>query len=197
MRDEAKELQGQLNAEKTLLRHGASPEKVIHKHALRTGHNNFYRAAEQAAEDQKKLNEQIKNSSEVGLKAEQNYLKNQEKLEIAKAKLKGATEEEIFKIQQDYRAQNIRALERNYNETKGIDAVADKEKLDAIKSAIIEGQVAESEHQIKLKEIFKLELNKTIEKNFLEKESKKIKSSAFSGEYHSDKRKAVTSVVRK
>ena len=109
-------------------------------------------AAEKAAEEQKKLNERIKNSAEVGLKGEQNYLKNQEKLELAKAKLKGATEEEIFKIQQDYRAQNIRALERNYNETKGIDAVADKEKLDAIKSAIIEGQVAESEYQIKLKE---------------------------------------------
>jgi hypothetical protein len=49
LRQEAKDLQGQLDAEKTLLRQGDAPEKIIHKRALRTGHNNFYKTAEQAA----------------------------------------------------------------------------------------------------------------------------------------------------
>jgi hypothetical protein len=49
LRKEAASLQSQLNAERTLLRQGDAPEKIIHKRALRTGHNNFYKTAEQAA----------------------------------------------------------------------------------------------------------------------------------------------------
>lgn len=65
LRSEAKDLQSQLNAEKTLLRHGASPEKVIHKHALRTGHNNFYRTAEKAAEAEIKVGLKDKSITEA------------------------------------------------------------------------------------------------------------------------------------
>lgn len=49
LRAMAKEQRDLINAEKTMLRHGDAPEKIIHKHALRTGHNNFYKTAEAAA----------------------------------------------------------------------------------------------------------------------------------------------------
>lgn len=109
-------------------------------------------AAEEAAEAQKKLNEQTKKYAEEGLKAELDYLNRSEKLEIAKAKLAGKTEEEIFAIQQSYRASRIRSQGRAYEELKNIDAKAADELKNQIKNANVEGQVAEIEHQTKLQE---------------------------------------------
>jgi len=112
-------------------------------------------AADEAAESQKKLNEQTKKFAEEGLKAELDYLNRTEKLEIAKAKQAGKSEEEIFAIQQSYRASRIRSQGRAYEELKNVDKSAALELKNQIKNANVEGQVAEIEHQIKLEEIRK------------------------------------------
>jgi len=110
-------------------------------------------AAEEAAESQKKLNEETKRFAEIGLQGELEYLNRKEKLDVAKAKLAGASEKTIFDIQQQFRRDRIAALQREYDETKGIDEAADARKLAAIKNAIVDGQVAEAENIVKIREI--------------------------------------------
>lgn len=110
-------------------------------------------AADEAAESQKKLNEETKKFAEIGLKGELDYLNQKEKLDIAKAKLAGKSEQEIFQIQQQFRRDRIAALQREYDETKGIDAAADAAKKQAIKAAIVDGQVAEAENILKLRKM--------------------------------------------
>jgi hypothetical protein len=112
-------------------------------------------AADEAAESQKKLNEQTKKFAEEGLKAELDYLNRTEKLEIAKAKQAGKSEEEIFAIQQSYRASRIKSQSRAYDELKNVDAKAADELKNQIKNANVDGQTAEIEHQLKLEEIRK------------------------------------------
>ena len=110
-------------------------------------------AAEEAAEATKKANEEAIKYTNEGLKAEQEFLKQKEKLDIAKAKSVGKTEEEIFNLQQNYRGQNIRSLQRAYNEAKGVDekrADEIKKQIDAINN---DGQVAELDNQTKLNKI--------------------------------------------
>ena len=109
-------------------------------------------AAEEAAEAQKKLNEQTKKYAESGLKAELEFLNRKEKLEIAKAKLAGNTEEEIFNLQQTYRVLRIKAQGRAYEELIKVDETAADELKNQIKNANVEGQTAEIEHQTKLQE---------------------------------------------
>lgn len=109
--------------------------------------------AEEAAEATKKANEQAIKYTNEGLKAEQEFLKQKEKLDIAKAKSAGKSEEEIFNLQQNYRGQNIRSLQRAYNEAKGVDEVRAseiKKQIDAINN---DGQVAELENQTRLNKI--------------------------------------------
>lgn len=110
-------------------------------------------AADEAAESQKKLNEETKKFTDIGLKSELDYINRQEKLTIAKAKLAGASEEEIFKIQQDYRAQRLRAQGRAYEEIKTADAKAAGELKTQIENGIVDGQTAEIENQVKLQDI--------------------------------------------
>lgn len=109
-------------------------------------------AAEEAAEAQKKLNEQQKKYAEEGLKVEQKYLERTEKLEIAKAKLAGKSEDEIFQMQQGFRKSKLNSQVRYYDEIKGIDKKAADDTLSLIKDGIAEGQTAELEFQIKQKE---------------------------------------------
>lgn len=110
-------------------------------------------AAEEAAESQKKLNEETKRFAEIGLQGELEYLNRKEKLDIAKAKLAGKSEQEIFNIQQQYRRYRIAALQREYDESKGIDEAADARKSAAIKNAIVDVEVAEAENIVKIREI--------------------------------------------
>lgn len=104
---------------------------------------NMSDAADKAAESQKKLNEETKRYADEGLKAEAAYLERTQKLEIAKAKNKRATEKEIFDIEQQYRQLKINSLQRHYNEIKGADAKAADDTLNQIKSLQTEIQVAE------------------------------------------------------
>ena len=126
---------------------------VIAIAAVVQGFSEMSDAADEAAESQKKLNEETQRFAEIGLKGELDYLNQKEKLDIAKAKLAGKSEQEIFQIQQQFRRDRIAALQREYDETKGIDAAADAAKKQAIKAAIVDGQVAEAENILKLRQM--------------------------------------------
>lgn len=118
-------------------------------------------AADKAAESQKKLNEETKKYADAGLKGSIDYLERAQKLEIAKAKNKGASEKEIFDIEQTYRQLKINSLERYYNEIKGADANAAQDTLNQIKNLQNEIKVAELDfdtaHQKKKEEKVKVQ----------------------------------------
>jgi hypothetical protein len=110
-------------------------------------------AAEEAAKAQDKLNESTKKFADIGLKANLSALEREEKLTLARAKAAGQSEDEIFKIQQDYRKKRLEVQTGYYNEIKNADATAAADALNTIKNGIVDGQTAEIEHQTKLKEI--------------------------------------------
>ena len=114
--------------------------------------SSFIGAAEKAAAAQKKLNERIAEGAKIQIDAEAKFLDNQEKLDIAKAKAKGASEQEIFEIEQSYRRLRIESNQRHYEEVKGKDAKAAKESIDEINKINIEGQIALLENQSKIRE---------------------------------------------
>jgi hypothetical protein len=110
---------------------------------------NFSSAAEKAAEKQDEFNKRVTEGAKTALKAEQQNLANQEKLEIAKAKLRGASEKEIFDIEQSYRRLKAQAQVRFFEETKNADKQAAKEAKEEIDRANVEGQVALLDFQAK------------------------------------------------
>ena len=89
--------------------------------------SNYVGAAAKAEEGQKKLNKQIADGAKVALDAEQNFLDGQEKLDIARAKSKDASEQEIFEIEQKYRRLRAESHQRHYQEVYGKDAEAAEE----------------------------------------------------------------------
>ena len=103
----------------------------------------FQSAAEDAAEAQRELNASALRYADVGLKAEQDFLNNQEKINLSKAKLAGKSEKEIFEIEQNARAARIRSLQRHYKEVGANNAEArqkDKEEIDKINADGIAAQ---------------------------------------------------------
>jgi hypothetical protein len=110
---------------------------------------NYSSAAEKAAEKQNEFNKRVTEGAKTALKAEQQNLANLEKLDIAKAKSRGASEKEIFEIEQGYRRQKAQAQVRFFEETKNADKQAAKEAKDEIDRANVEGQVALLDFQTK------------------------------------------------
>jgi hypothetical protein len=110
---------------------------------------NFSSAAEDAAEKQKQFNDAVAKRAKVGLKAEQEFLDNQQKIDIAKAKSRGASEKEIFNLEQNYRKSKIQSQSRYYEEVKNADKDAAEDALSEIKKANTEGQVAQLEFNSK------------------------------------------------
>jgi hypothetical protein len=113
----------------------------------------FQSAAEDAAEAQRELNASALKYADAGLKAEQDFLNNQEKINVSKAKLAGKSEEEIFKIEQEGRAAKIRSLQRHWKEVGENNAEArqkDKEEIDKINA---EGIAAQNDFQLKQKKL--------------------------------------------
>jgi len=110
---------------------------------------NYSSAAEKAAEKQKQLNDTIVKGAKIGLKAEQEFLANQEKLEIARAKAKGATEKEIFDIEQRFRKDRAESQIRFLKETKDADVEGAISTEAEIKKINIEGTVAQLEFEAK------------------------------------------------
>lgn len=106
-------------------------------------------AAEKAAEKQKELNETITKGAKTALKAEQDFLANQEKLDIARAKSRGASEQEIFNIEQSYRKSKAEAQIRFWKETKNADAEGAAAAAGEVEKINTEAQVAQLEFQTK------------------------------------------------
>ena len=106
-------------------------------------------AAEKAKKKQLELNESIKKGAKVALDAELASLEEQRKVEIAKAKLKGASEEEIFAIEQSYRKLKIAATQRNNKEVQNINAEDDISNQKNLKSQQTDLEVAALDFQTK------------------------------------------------
>lgn len=106
-------------------------------------------AAEKAAEKQKQLNETISKGAKTALKGEQDFLANQEKLDIARAKQRGASEKEIFDIEQSYRKRKAEAQVRYWQETKNADAEGAAGAAAEVEKINIEAQVAQLDFQTK------------------------------------------------
>lgn len=85
----------------------------------------FSNSAKEAKQAQDELNKTIERGSKAQLEGEKESLRRQGELEVAKAKRRGATEEEIFAIQDKYVRLGIKAQERYYQEVKGIAKVGD------------------------------------------------------------------------
>ncbi len=125
----------------------------------------FAGAAEKAAAAQKEFNETTIKYAKIGLDTEQEYLDNHQKLDIARAKSKGATEQEIFEIEQKYRVQKIHSLQRHYEEVYKADYKAAKESGDLINKLNIEGQVASLENRERIRKEKEIADKKEVERN--------------------------------
>lgn len=91
-------------------------------------------ATERQIEAQKELKESTTKLADVGLKAEQDFISRQEKLDIARAKARGASEQELFNIQQQYQQSRINSQKRHYAEISVVDEVAGEESLRQLKN---------------------------------------------------------------
>lgn len=91
-------------------------------------------ATEKQIEAQNQLKESTTKLADAGLKAEQDFISRQEKLDIARAKARGATEEEIFKIQQTWQQTRINSQKRHHEEIYKVDEVAGQDSLRQIKN---------------------------------------------------------------
>ena len=109
----------------------------------------YSNAADKAAESQKKLNEQTKKYAEVELQSNIDSLNRQEKLDVAKAKAKGASEKEIFDIEQKYRELKFNAQKKYNNEVYGQDAEADIKNKQTLLNYLADAQVAKDEYAAK------------------------------------------------
>jgi len=85
----------------------------------------FANRAEDAKKAQEELNKTIIKGAEVQREGERDSLKRQEENEIARAKRKGASEAELFAIQDKFRRLEIKAQERFAAEVKGKGKEAD------------------------------------------------------------------------
>lgn len=130
-------------------------------------------AAEEAAEAQKKLNEETKKFADEGLKSELKTLDRLQKVDIARLKAKGASEQEIFDLEQDYRKRKGESQIRYYNQVKNIDANAANDARAAINDINAEGQAAAYANEERLRKI-KEEARKK-RKDESDKESQQIK----------------------
>lgn len=90
----------------------------------------FSNSANEAKKAQEELNKTIERGAKTQLEGEKEFLRRQGELEVAKAKRRGATEAEIFAIQDKYARLGIKSQERYYNEVKGIAKVSDEADKD-------------------------------------------------------------------
>lgn len=107
---------------------------------------NYTSATEDAAKAQEELNKKIAETAKNALTAEQTALENNTKLLVARAKAAGASEAEIFKIEQDGRRLKAQALQRYYEEVKDADKQAATDARNSIESANIEALVAQANY---------------------------------------------------
>lgn len=101
-------------------------------------------AAENAAAAQKNFNEQREKMSVEALTVEQAALKRSMDLLKSEAKLRGASQKELFALDQQARNLSLRALERHYNELSSKDSEEGRKTLQSIKNLQTEIKVEEN-----------------------------------------------------
>lgn len=101
-----------------------------------------------AAEAQARLKQQIEQVN-AGLQGQSDFFANEEKLELARARRRGASEEEIFQIQQKYRRLNFNATSKAYEEIVKVDKEAADKLLKQLNDLNIQGQVAQLDFETK------------------------------------------------
>ena len=101
-------------------------------------------AAENAAAAQKNFNEQREKMSVEALTVEQAALKRSMDLLKSEAKLRGASQKELFALDQQARNLNLRALERHYNELSSKDSEEGRKTLQSIKNLQTEIKVEDN-----------------------------------------------------
>jgi hypothetical protein len=108
---------------------------------LYSAFQSYQSAAEKAKEAQDALNKTILEGAKVALNAELEFLKTSEQLDLARARQKGATEKEIFEIEQRYRTLKANANIRYWKEVKDSDVNGATEAKNEINKINVEGQV--------------------------------------------------------
>lgn len=94
----------------------------------------FANSAEKAKKEQEKFNESVAKGAKTQLEGEKESLRRQQEIEVAKAKRRGASEKEIFEIQDKYARLNIRTQERYFETVKGIEKEKDGASKDLQKA---------------------------------------------------------------
>jgi hypothetical protein len=107
-----------------------------------TAFENFTTATQKAEDAQKEFNKTILKGSNAEIESRLKALDKLEKINIAEAKLRGASEEEIYKIEQKSRQLKINALQDYYNEIVKIDSVAAEKAKQQQKDIIAEAELA-------------------------------------------------------
>ena len=111
---------------------------------------NYKNSADRAAEAQQNLNNKIAESAKGALKAELDFLSNQEKIDVAKAKAKGASEKEIFDIEQGYRRQKGESQVRYWNAVKDADKKGAEEAQEEVNKINADGVAAKANFDAKV-----------------------------------------------
>ena len=105
-------------------------------------------SAKEAADRQKEFNNTVKEGARFELDELTKTLDSQMKVDVAKAKSRGASEQEIFDIQQRYAKGKLEAQIRYYDEIKKIDQKAGLEALSNIEKANADGLAAKYEFEV-------------------------------------------------
>ena len=92
--------------------------------------DSYMNSAKDAKKAQDEFNKSVENGAKAQLEGTNESIRRQSELEVARAKRRGASEEEIFKIQDKYARISIRAQEDYYKEVKNIAKVGDEAEKD-------------------------------------------------------------------
>lgn len=110
----------------------------------------YANAAETAAEKQKELNEANDKMAKETLDVETQAVKRMGDLDLARAKSKGATADEIYKIDKQNKELLLSAQERYYNSLSSKDGEEGRKTVQTIKNTQNEIKVLEANHQADL-----------------------------------------------
>ena len=106
-------------------------------------------AADKAKKKQLELNESIKKGAKTAIDTETAYLENSRKLEVSNAKAKGASEDEIFEIEQRYKKLKIESTKRYNKEVANINVEEDISNQRNLKAQQTDLEVAALDFQTK------------------------------------------------
>ena len=107
----------------------------------------FSKKAERAEEAEKKRAESFQKGNKAALDAESAQIKRQGDLYVAQAKAKGASDEEIFKLEQQNRRLLIASQQRYYDSIEKKDSDEARSALSALKDSQVGYQTAIANHQ--------------------------------------------------